>query len=100
MQARRVTALVLSCALGLFLLTATHATAEPKHALRTVALLAPSGVEMPHTWRSAPDDMTSAVAHRPVTTSVRDGSALTVEILTPTEARAAHVRGPPGSALA
>ena len=100
MQARRATALLLSCALGLFLLTAAHASAEPKHTLRTVALLAPSGVEMPHSWRSAPDDMTSAAAHRPVTTSVRAGSALIVDLLTPTETRDVQVRAPPGSALA
>lgn len=100
MQARRATALVLSCALGLFLLTGVHATAQPKHAVRTVALLAPSGVEMPHSWRSAPDDLMSALAVRPVTSSVRTGATMTAEVLTPTETRAAQVRGPPGSALA
>jgi hypothetical protein len=100
MQARRVTALVLSCALGLLLLTATHATAHPKHAVRTVALLAPTGVEIPHSWRSAPDDLASPGAQRTSTAVVRAAPAPSVALRTQSETRAAHVRGPPGPALA
>jgi hypothetical protein len=99
MQARRGTALLLSCLLGLLLLTAVHAATQPRHLARGVALLAPAGVETPHSWRSAPDDALAADAHRPVHTAVRTSAKTIVDRLTSHDIRTPQVRGPPGSAL-
>lgn len=100
MQARRGTALLLSCVLGLLLLTPIHAAAQPQHAVHGVALLAPAGVEPPHSWRSAPDDAVAAHGLRAVTASVRTSAAVTVRHLSSYDLRTPQVRGPPGSALA
>jgi len=99
MQARRGTALLLSCVLGLLLLTPIHAAAQSQHAVRSVALLAPVGVEPPHSWRSASDDAVPAHGLRAVTASVRTAAAAIVRPLTSSDIRTPQVRGPPGSAL-
>jgi hypothetical protein len=100
MQARRGTALLLSCVLGLLLLTPIHASAQPQHAVHRVALLAPAGVEPPHSWRSAPDDAVAAHGLRAVAAPVQTSAAATVRELTSYDRRTPKVRGPPGSALA
>lgn len=99
MQARRGTALLLSCVLGLLLLTPIHAVAQPHHAVRGVALLAPAGVEPPHSWRSASDDAVPAHGLQTVTASVRTGLPVIVSHPTSYDIRTPRVRGPPGSAL-
>jgi hypothetical protein len=99
MQARRGTALLLSCVLGLLLLAPVHAAALPQHALRGVALLAPVGVEPPHSWRSASDDAVPAHGLRAVTASFPTGAVHTAHRLSPHDIRTPAVRGPPGSAL-
>ena len=100
MQARRGTALLLSCVLGLFLLTAIHGGTESTHSVHGVALLAPSSFDSPHPWRSPQDDAAAIEAVRAVGGSARTGSATTVRQLTSSITRSPHVRGPPGSALA
>lgn len=100
MQARRGTALLLSCVLALLLAAPVHAVAQPKHVVRSVVLLAPTGLETPHSWRSASADAMPADAHRPVITSVRTSAVATVRHLTSHDTRTPQVRGPPGSALA
>lgn len=99
MQARRGAAVLLSCVLGALLLAPVHAAAQPQHALRGVALLAPVGVEPPHSWRSASDDAVPAHGLRAVTASVEPGAAHTAGRFIPHDIRTAQVRGPPGSAL-
>jgi hypothetical protein len=100
MQARRGTALLLSCVLGLLLLTPIHAAAQPQHAAHGVALLAPAGVEPPHSWRSAPDDAVIADGLRAVAASVQTDATTTVRHFTSHDSRTPQVRGPPGSELA
>lgn len=100
MQARRSTALLLSCVLSLLLLTPIHAAAQPGHAVRGVALLAPVGVEPPHSWRSAPDDAVAAHGLRAVTAFVHTSAAATIRHVRSHDNRTPQVRGPPGSALA
>jgi hypothetical protein len=97
MQARRGTALLLSGVLGLFLLTATHAAAQPRHVGHAVAVVGPAGVDIPHSWRSAPDDAVSVHSVRPINTSIRSDAATTVRNLTAVATRTPHARGPPGS---
>ena len=80
MQARRGTALLLSCVLGLL-------------------LLAPVGVEPPHSWRSASDDAVPAHGLRAVTASVPTGAVHTNHQLIPHDIGTPAVRGPPGPAL-
>jgi hypothetical protein len=99
MQARRGIALLLSCVLGLLLIAPANALAQPKHVSRGVALVAPAGVETPHSWRSGSDDAVAADAHRPVITSARAGAVSTVRHLSSYETRTPQVRGPPGSEL-
>lgn len=98
MRARRGTALLLSCVLGLLLLTPVHAAAQPTHVVRHVAL-APVGAETPQSWRSAPDDAVSADAHRAVIRPVRTAAAATTQGIATHDIRTPQVRGPPGSAL-
>jgi hypothetical protein len=99
MQARRGTALLLSCLLGLLLLSAVHGAVHTKHAARGVALVASTGVEAPPSWRAAAHDGVPADNDRPVATSVRVGVAATGDRLASSDVRAPKVRGPPGSAL-
>lgn len=100
MRARRGAALLLSCVLGLFLLSAVHASAAaPKHVVRGVALLAPAGPEAPYSWRSASDDAIAPEGNRAVSTTVRSGAAATVGQLRAADGWTSRVRGPPGSAL-
>lgn len=97
MQARRGTALLLSCVLALLLVAPVHAAAQPEHAGHGVALLAPAGAEPPHSWRSAPDHAVQAHAVVELGSSVRTGSAVSARQLTSYDTPALHVRGPPGS---
>ena len=100
MQARRGIARALSCALGLLLLTAVHAGAQPRHPVRAVALVAPAGAEAPHSWRWSPDDALTADADRTVVPSTRTDTALALRQLDSRVIRTVQARGPPGSALA
>lgn len=99
MQPRRGTALLLTCVLGLLLVTPVHAAAQPRHPVRHVALLAPAGLETPHPWRSGSGDAVLAGAHRPVTMSAWIGAAATGRPLAAHRTRITQDRGPPGSAL-
>jgi len=97
MQARRGTALLLSGVLGLFLLSATQAAAQPRHVGHAVAVVGPAGVEIPHSWRSAPDDAVAVHSARPISISIRSAAVTSVRELTAVATRTAHARGPPGS---
>jgi hypothetical protein len=100
MQARRGTALLLSCLLGLVLfpLSASPASAQHKHAPRAVATLAPAGSEAPHSWRSAPDNAATVHAHRIAGAALPAADPVRARSVLSSDARTPQVRGPPGSA--
>lgn len=60
MQARRAAALVVTCILGLCLLTAAHFDHAAKHPVRGVVAVAAGTADTPQHLRQAPDDSVPA----------------------------------------
>ena len=97
MRPRRSTALLLSCVLGLFVLTAPHAGARPHHAVRGPAVLAHSGFETAHPSRTQ-DDATVVHGSRSVEAGVPAADPAHVPASVSATTPAPQVRGPPAVA--
>ena len=98
MRARRSTALLLGCVLGLFLFTAPQSGAAPHHAVHRATMVAPSGSDAAQAWRTTHDDAATVHAHQIGSAARPASDPAHVPTLTSAISPVPQVRGPPGTA--
>jgi hypothetical protein len=100
MQARRAIAILVSCVLGVCLLTAASSGHPVKHTVRGVAVLAVSTPDQPHTARHASDGVVAAAPAVTAAQHVASGTSDTSQRASFRTAQTSLIRGPPAQALA
>jgi len=98
MRARRSAALLLTCVLGLFLFAAPQSGAAPHHGAHRATMVAPSGSDAAHAWRTTHDDALTVHAHQLAEAAAKASDPVRVASLASATAPSARGRGPPGVA--